>query len=142
MFALCSLLLRCALCGNSFLATRFDIGNEMGEKSAHFFPCLWINAVTYPRAIHFPFDQAGAFQFCKMLRYGGLRQRKMVYNVSTHAGVLFCKKFQDGYPGRMRKCFRHSCDAILASGEFLFFRCAHCPIVDDASSLIYRNITI
>ena len=73
----------------------FDIG-----------PFSGIEAIIDIQAIDLTFDEAGLFEFLKVLRNRGAAQRQFVGDVARNAGLALGKELDDGHPRRVRQELR------------------------------------
>jgi hypothetical protein len=95
----------------------------------------FVNTITDGGTFHIPFDQAGTFEYLKVLGHGRLCQRQFIYDVAANAGIYLEQVVYDRYSCRMPKGFYQGGYFVLPRSEMVCFGSAH--IV-----LIYCNNTI
>lgn len=75
-------------------------------------PFCRIEAIIDIQAIDLTLDEAGLFEFLKVLRNCGTTQRQFVGDIARNAGLALGKELDDGHTGRMRQELRIQGDLL------------------------------
>jgi len=102
--------------------TAFVYGHAVCKEEVELFfepePYFFVDAVAYAGAFDIAFDKAGAFELFKVLRYGGLGQSQLFYQVVADTGILPDDVLQDGNTGRVGQGLEHGSYLVLLVGKY------------------------